>query len=64
MATRRWKVHDPVVISFDALPPACDRRTDTLPVAKSRSSVAEHDEMIKAHITCFLATEIVMITRS
>jgi len=30
---RHWKLHDPMVISFDALP-ACDGQTDTPPIAK------------------------------
>jgi len=42
-----WKLHDPTVSSFDALP-ACDRQTDrqtdTWPIAKSRSSMAERDK--------------------
>jgi len=50
--TWRWKLHDPAVISFESVP-ACDRRrdrrTDTPPVAKSRSIIAERDKKWRRH---------------
>jgi len=36
-ATQRWNADDPTIISYDALPArVTDRRTDTLPIDKSR----------------------------
>jgi len=44
-STRRLKQHDPRFISFDTLP-VCDGQTDTLPIAKSGSSIAERDKKL------------------
>jgi len=40
-------MHDPTIISFDALPTydgQTDRQTNTPPMAKSRHSIAERDK--------------------
>jgi len=47
--SRRWKSRYPTVINFESIP-ACDERTDTPPIAKSRSSMAERDKNGQTYI--------------